>query len=483
MRLARRGVRYSPGSTRRRWSVRRTGRQPGEQSVKSFRVPAEITRAVSELARSCRTTVNTVLQGAFAQLLCGLTGQHDVVFGTTVSGRPPEVVGAESMVGLMINTVPVRANITAATTTTDLLEQLQGAYNDTLDHQHLALNEIHRVAGQDKLFDTLFAFENYPIDSEALAGDHDLAITDVATRESTHYPLTLQAQPGDEIALRVEYDTDVFDADGIEALIQRLQRVLVAMTTDPARRLSSIEVLDADERARLDELGRSGGAGATGDRPVDPGVVRRTGDARPRGRGADLRGPVDDLPGTGRGRQPVGAPAGRPRCGPGTVGGAAVFAFGRGDRLDPGGTQDRGGIPAHRPRGSRGPPRFRARRRRADGRCHHGGMGEPARRSRAGGHRRQRFRRRHPTRHPAPGAGGRRHRPHHLHLGHYRCAEGRGGHPPQRHPPVRRTRRRPAHGSGSGVDAVPLAMPSTTRCGRSGVRCCTAGGWSWCPNR
>ena len=86
--------------------------KPGQQSVKAFRLPAEMTRAVSELARSRHTTVNTVLQGAFAQLLCGLTGQHDVVFGTTVSGRPPEVVGAESMVGLLINTVPVRANIT-----------------------------------------------------------------------------------------------------------------------------------------------------------------------------------------------------------------------------------------------------------------------------------------------------------------------------------------------------------------------------------
>ena len=143
---------------------------PGQQGVKSFRLPAEITQAVSELARSRRTTVNTVLQGAFAQLLCWLTGQHDVVFGTTVSGRPAEVVGAESMVGLLINTVPVRANITAATTTADLLDQLQGAYNDTLEHQHLALSEIHRITGQEKLFDTLFAYENYPIDTGALAG-------------------------------------------------------------------------------------------------------------------------------------------------------------------------------------------------------------------------------------------------------------------------------------------------------------------------
>src|SRR5262249_19158493 len=91
----------------------------GRRGVASFRVPEETTRALSELARSCHTTVSTVLQGAWAQLLMWLTGQHDVAFGIPVSGRPTELVGAESMVGLLINTVPVRANITAATTTAD----------------------------------------------------------------------------------------------------------------------------------------------------------------------------------------------------------------------------------------------------------------------------------------------------------------------------------------------------------------------------
>ena len=159
-------------------------------------MPDATTRALGELARSCHTTVNTVLQGAFAQLLCWLTGQHDVAFGTTVSGRPAEVAGAESMVGLFINTVPVRANITAATTTADLLDQLQGAHNDTLEHQHLALSEIHRITGHDQLFDTLFVYENYPIDTAALSGDHELAITEFTSRESNHYPLTRASPAG-----------------------------------------------------------------------------------------------------------------------------------------------------------------------------------------------------------------------------------------------------------------------------------------------
>ena len=82
-----------------------------------------------------------------------------------------------------------------------------------------------------------------------------LAITDFTTRERNHYPLTLQAMPGDELSLRVEFDTDVFDPASIEKLIQRFKRVVAAMTADPTRRLSSVDVLDADEHARLDEIG------------------------------------------------------------------------------------------------------------------------------------------------------------------------------------------------------------------------------------
>ena len=227
----------------------------GRRGVAAFRMPEQTTRALGELARAHHTTVNIVLQGAWAQLLMWLTGQHDVAFGTAVSGRPTEVVGAESMVGLLINTVPVRARITAATTTAHLLDQLQSAHNHTLEHQHLALPEIHRVTGHDQLFDTLFVYENYPVDTTALTSDQELSIPEFAIHESTHYPLTLQAGPGAELGIRVEYDTDVFDAASIEALFRRLQKVLIAMTADPTRRLSSIDLLDAGEHAGLDEVG------------------------------------------------------------------------------------------------------------------------------------------------------------------------------------------------------------------------------------
>ncbi len=230
----------------------------GRRGVTSSRVSEETTSALSNVARSCHTTVNTVLQAAWAQVLMSLTGQHDVVFGTAVSGRPTEVPGAETMVGLLINTVPVRATVTADTTTTGLLEQLHAAYNRTLEHQHLALTEIHRATGHDQLFDTLFVYENYPIETATSLDVRELAITDISTRESTHYPLTLQAMPGDELGLRVEFDAGVFDPTAIETLVTRLRAVLGAMVTDPTARLSSMDTLDADERTCIDDIGNRG---------------------------------------------------------------------------------------------------------------------------------------------------------------------------------------------------------------------------------
>ena len=156
-------------------------------------MPEETTRALGELARSSHTTVNTVLQGAFAQLLMWLTGHHDVAFGAVVSGRPAEVVGADSMIGLLINTVPVRATITAATTTTDLLHQLHNAHNDTLEHQHLALSDIHRATGQERLFDTVFVYENYPTDAAALSGADGLVVAKLATAITT--TIRLRSKP------------------------------------------------------------------------------------------------------------------------------------------------------------------------------------------------------------------------------------------------------------------------------------------------
>ena len=205
----------------------------GPRSVASIRLSEQTTQALSELARSHRTTVSTVLQGAFAQLLMSVTGQRDIAFGSVVSGRPAELIDADSLVGLLINTVPVRASVTATTTTADLLDQLHNLRNQTFEHEHLGLNEIHRLTGQRRLFDTVFVYENYPTDAARFSGADGLAITNLATRDFYHYPLSIQAVPGPELDLRVQYRADVFDEADIAALSAEFEELLADMAADP----------------------------------------------------------------------------------------------------------------------------------------------------------------------------------------------------------------------------------------------------------
>lgn len=206
------------------------GRLPGRRATETFRMSGEISYAVGQLARSQHTTANTVLQAAWAQVLMWLTGRHDVAFGVAVSGRSAEVAGADSMVGLLINTVPVRVTVTPDTTIAELLANLQRQHSDTLDHQHLALSEIQHAVGHEQLFDTLFVYQNYPVQTMASSMPDGLSITAVSGREYNHYPLTLQAMPGNELVLRVEFDTGLFGESRVRKVVERFQRVLEAMT-------------------------------------------------------------------------------------------------------------------------------------------------------------------------------------------------------------------------------------------------------------
>src|SRR6202035_3484674 len=126
---------------------------------------AERTDALNHQARRHGLTLNTVIQAAWAVLLAQLTGCQDVVFGITVAGRPPELPGIEQMIGLFINTLPLRLHVAPRATLLELMGGLQDGQSRLLGHQQLDLVELHRLAGHGVLFDTHVGFENYPIDA------------------------------------------------------------------------------------------------------------------------------------------------------------------------------------------------------------------------------------------------------------------------------------------------------------------------------
>lgn len=114
---------------------------------------------LDEAARTAGVPLSVAVHSAWAATLGGLLHTRDVVFGSTVSGRDAPVPGIGDMVGLFINTVPVRARWTAATTARDLLGSVRAHQSAVLAHQHVSLARISRRSGAGPLFDTLVVFD------------------------------------------------------------------------------------------------------------------------------------------------------------------------------------------------------------------------------------------------------------------------------------------------------------------------------------
>ncbi|MEE1781909.1 amino acid adenylation domain-containing protein, partial [Streptomyces sp. SP17BM10] len=214
-------------------------------------LPAGLTARLTALSRARGTTLNTLLQAAWALVVGQLTGRDDVVFGGTVSGRPPQVTGIESMIGLFINTLPVRVGLDPAERFGALLDRLQAQQAALLDHQYLGLTDLQHTTGLGELFDTLVVFENYPLDADVLDFGRDLRVTGLAGHDATHYPLILTAVPGERLQLRLDHRTGAFDAAAASALLERVVGVLTAAPGLLDAPVGRIPLLAAEERERL----------------------------------------------------------------------------------------------------------------------------------------------------------------------------------------------------------------------------------------
>ncbi|MEV6419528.1 amino acid adenylation domain-containing protein [Streptomyces sp. NPDC051662] len=199
-----------------------------------FTLPEALTASLRDLSAH-GLTLNTVVQGAWALLLARHGGVRDVVFGTTVSGRRPEIAGMESMIGLFINTVPVRLRFDPAETVLNLLARFQDEQAALLPHQHLGLGDIQRLVGRRELFDTHVVFENYPLDRVSLArATPGLRLVHSEGRDATHYPLTLAAFAGDgPLTLRLGHRPDAVERPRAERMASELERLLGAIAAAP----------------------------------------------------------------------------------------------------------------------------------------------------------------------------------------------------------------------------------------------------------
>ncbi|MGY4101754.1 amino acid adenylation domain-containing protein [Nocardia sp. R16R-3T] len=212
------------------------------------------TAALIAAAQQHETTLNTVVQVAWALVLANATAREDVVFGATVSGRPPQLSGIESMIGLFVNTVPVRVRLDYRESLAGLLRRIQAEQTTLLDHHHLGLARIQQVAGPGAMFDTVTVFESYPVDRAGLSEDTDIAgmhVLDVVGRDAAHYPLGLVVHQDTQLHLSFEYLPELFTRQQIDALADRMLRVLGTVAAHIDLPLTELRLLSPVEQATL----------------------------------------------------------------------------------------------------------------------------------------------------------------------------------------------------------------------------------------
>lgn len=254
-------------------------RSIGAAPVLSESVHAELDTALSNglaaLARRSSVTLSTVLGYAWGHVLRGITGQDDVVFGTTVSGRPAEVAHVDRMVGLLMNTVPVRVRIRPGRVLAEELRSHMAAQSEVMHAHHVGLSYVQQASGQAVLFDTLYVFRNLPVD-EAAQSETFLrhGISEAEAHDGTHYSLAMTVNPGERLEVALAYRPDVVDGARAQRYLERYLAVLAALAADTGGPVSRIPVAVADDRRAIDRVNAEATTVASANRHgADDGTV------------------------------------------------------------------------------------------------------------------------------------------------------------------------------------------------------------------
>ncbi|HEX5107390.1 MAG TPA: amino acid adenylation domain-containing protein [Vicinamibacterales bacterium] len=214
----------------------------------------DTTRRLRQLAQSHGLTMNTIVMGAWAVLLQRYSGDTDVVFGATRACRRSSVEGADSAIGLFINTVPVRVAIRDEDALLDTMRAIRRQWLAMRPFEHTPLARIKahsEVPAAGRLFDTLVVFEGYSLDSAMSARGGDWATRRIDLHELTSFPLTLAAYDGESLGLKLEYNRRTIDAAAANRLLHHLVSLLGGMAARPEARIRELTLLTAGERDAL----------------------------------------------------------------------------------------------------------------------------------------------------------------------------------------------------------------------------------------
>ncbi|MEV5215334.1 amino acid adenylation domain-containing protein [Streptomyces albidoflavus] len=221
-------------------------RPAGHTSASSARAELRVrdadATALHTAAKRAGVTMNTLVQGVWALLLSRWSGQDEVCFGATSAGRPAELEGVVDMIGLFINTLPVRTGADARAPFDGWLRALQEQQAEARRYEHAPLHQLRRWAGargEEQLFDSVVIFENYPFDQK-LVSDFGLELVDIQADSGTNFPLNLIGYAADGLTLVLHHDPRLFTAATVRGLLDDLETVLTEIARDPHRTVGEI---------------------------------------------------------------------------------------------------------------------------------------------------------------------------------------------------------------------------------------------------
>ena len=224
------------------------------QGVQELRLSAKVTARLNALSQQYHLTVNTFLQGAWALLLHHYSGEEDIVFGATRACRRSTLTDADSMVGLFINTLPLRVQVRPEAKLLDWLQELRTQQIELREHEHTPLVKIigwSEVPRGTPLFESIIVFENYLLDTTLRAAGGEWLNRRFVYLGQTNYPLTIVAYADTELLVRVEYDQRRWSDAAAERMAGHLATLLEGMTTNPQRRLWELPIVTEEEEKLL----------------------------------------------------------------------------------------------------------------------------------------------------------------------------------------------------------------------------------------
>ncbi|MGQ7754028.1 amino acid adenylation domain-containing protein [Streptomyces sp. WC2508] len=231
-------------------------RDTGDNGVGEFEVcaSAELFARARDYAKSQRVTMNTLVQGLWSVLLSRYSRQDEVLFGSTISGRSIDLPGVESMMGLFINTLPVRGRLTGDLVVSEWLRDLQDEQLEMRQWEYCHLVDVQkhsRIPRGEPLFRSILVFENYPVVQKPSDFPEGLTRRLVNCVERTGYPLTLVVSAGRALEFRFVYDRSRFDAKTIERMAGHLESLLTSVVDSPGARIGDLNMLTVGERREV----------------------------------------------------------------------------------------------------------------------------------------------------------------------------------------------------------------------------------------